>query len=87
MLLNQEDVLENGFLLFKRSTEIASPLATLFYDYYESEEELKEELGSKEEQIQCIVGKDYIPFGKAQMPELWEYADNVDTMEFLIGLS
>lgn len=87
MLLNQEDVLENGFLLFKRSTETASPLATLFYDYYQSEEELRDEIVSKEEQIQCIVGSDYIPFGKAQMPELWEYADNIDTMEFLIGLN
>lgn len=23
-----------------------------------------------------------IPFGKAQMPELWDYADGIDTMKF-----
>jgi len=27
-----------------------------------------------------------IPFGKTQQPELWDYADNVDTLQFLIKL-
>jgi len=27
-----------------------------------------------------------IPFGKTQQPELWDYADNVDTLEFLLSI-
>ncbi len=87
MLLNQEDILENGFMIFKRTSELTSPLATLFYDYYDSEEDLENKLQIIKDEIQCIVGKDHIHFGKAQMPELWDYADNIDTMEFLIGLN
>ena len=41
-----------------------------------------------QDKIQCIVSEDEtienaLPFGKAQKPELWDYADNVDTLEFL----
>lgn len=86
MLLNQEDILENGFILFKNSEDIASPLATLFYEYYQDYNELLVELSAKENEIQCIVGKGHIDFGKAQLPELWEYADGVDTMKFLTEL-
>ena len=44
-----------------------------------------------EDQIQCVVSnhdvvKNVIPYGKAQQPELWDYADNVDTMSFLLNL-
>lgn len=87
MLLDQEEILENGFLIFKQSDELVSPLATLYYDYYSNYDDLIEELEAKEDQIQCIVGRDQIEFGKAQLPELWEYADGVDTMQFLIGLN
>lgn len=86
MLLNQDDILENGFMIFKQTKEIVSPLACLFYEYYDNYDELKEELNSREEEIQCIVGKDFIDFGGAQNPELWDYADGVDTMDFLLKL-
>jgi hypothetical protein len=38
------------------------------------------------EKIQCVVGHGFIPFGKAQQPELWDYADGVNTMAFLAEL-
>lgn len=87
MLLNQDDLLENGFLLFKKSEEIASPLATLYYERYSNYTKLIDDLGEKEDEIQCIVGSDHVDFGKAQLPDLWDYADGVDTMDFLISLN
>jgi hypothetical protein len=39
------------------------------------------------EQIQCIVGNDFIPFGNSQCPALSDYADNVNTLEFLGALN
>lgn len=85
-LMNQDDLLENGFIMLKQERALTSPVATLYYEYYDDEKALYETLAEQEEQIQCIVSKKEIPFGKAQSPELWDYADNVDTMEFLLGL-
>jgi hypothetical protein len=34
--------------------------------------------------IQCITGHNFVPFGKAQVPALWDYADGIDTLEFLL---
>ncbi|WP_029036131.1 acyl-CoA reductase [Salinimicrobium xinjiangense] len=86
-LMSLFKLLENGFLILKEDTSLSSPIATLFYEKYEDLEKLKKELGSRSEEIQCIVGKDFIEnevsFGNTQHPKLWDYADNVDTLEFL----
>jgi len=87
MLLNEDELLDNGFLLFKKAREIASPLATLYYEYYEDYEGLLIELEKIEDQIQCIVSKDHVPFGQSQSPKLNDYADGIDVMAFLCGLN
>jgi hypothetical protein len=89
---DKEGLLENGFLFLVKSLEYASPVAVIFYEYYDDIALVNAKLTSDKEQIQCIVSniqaiQNRIPFGKAQQPELWDYADNVDTMEFLIGLN
>ncbi|MCB0801670.1 MAG: acyl-CoA reductase [Flavobacteriales bacterium] len=86
-LLNKIDLIENGFLLLKEDENIHSPVGVLFYEYYNSLEELSLKLNLIKDQIQCkvasIEGKEFVPFGKAQSPELWDYADGVDTIKFL----
>ena len=81
------NVLENGFVMLKEDSSFASPIATLFYEYYDSKESLFEKLESNKENIQCIVShldnKTFINFGESQNPKLWDYADGVDTLEFL----
>ena len=49
-----------------------------------SQTAVKQQVRSAERKIQCIVGKHNIPFGKAQSPHLWDYADGIDTIEFLL---
>jgi hypothetical protein len=44
-------------------------------------------LASREKEIQCIVGRKDIAFGNAQCPTLSDYADGIDTLEFLLGLN
>jgi hypothetical protein len=39
------------------------------------------------DKIQAIVGRNYIPFGEAQCPKLTDFADGVDTMEFLTSIN
>ncbi|MCA0132668.1 acyl-CoA reductase [Winogradskyella alexanderae] len=87
-LMSEFDMLENGFLMLKEDKSYASPIATVFYEFYENEESLREKLKKDKDSIQCIVSKDFIDgevaFGETQKPELWDYADNIDTVEFLL---
>lgn len=90
-LVNREPHLDNGFLILRESKELVSPIGVLFYEIYESAEELNSLLNSLETKIQCVVGNptviaNAIPFGEAQYPEPWDYADKVDTLKFLVGL-
>ena len=81
---------ENGFLILKEDESYASPIATLFYEFYEDKNDLKQRLEADKESIQCVVSKGFvkneIPFGKTQTPQLTDYADNVDTVAFLTNL-
>lgn len=86
-LLEQYDILENGFILLKQDAGLTSPIGTLYYDSYEDKDALYENLNTISNQIQCIVASDKVPFGEAQNPQLWDYADGVDTMQFILGLS
>lgn len=88
-LMSEFDLLENGFLMLKEDTSYSSPIATLFYEYYDNNDNLKAKLKSDEDDIQCIVSntiKNAVPFGKTQEPSLTDYADGVDTMDFLSKL-
>ena len=85
-MMEQYDLLENGFLIMKEDQSLHSPIGTLYYEYYNDANSIQEHLKQLDENIQCVVSKKDIPFGKAQNPELWDYADNVDTIEFLLGL-
>lgn len=89
-LMSEFDLLENGFLMLKEDTSYASPIATLFYETYNDTKSLRERLERDKEHIQCVVAEGFsendIPFGKTQLPELSDYADNVDTVEFLLKI-
>ena len=86
-LMSEFDILENGFLMIKEDASYSSPIATLFYEYYEDEIELRSKLENEKDAIQCIVAHGFssheIKFGQTQYPQLWDYADGVNTLEFL----
>ena len=90
-LMDSLPLLDNEFLLLKEDSGLSSPIAVLFYEKYSSLSELKNTLELSFNNIQCIVSKNImpkeIPFGQAQSPELWDYADGVDTIDFLLKLS
>ena len=90
-LMSEFDMLENGFMMIKEDESYASPIATLFYERYESTDNLIQKLELDMDKIQCIVAQTFsdseIVFGKTQKPQLWDYADNVDTVEFLLNLA
>lgn len=85
-LLNQDELIENGFLLLKEDRSLVSPVGSMFYEYYDEEQTMLERLAVQKEEIQCIVGNRETPFGQAQNPAVAEYADHIDTMQFLVEL-
>ena len=91
-LVNGTPHLDNGFLLLKESADLVSPIGVLFYEVYEDEAALQSKLSSLASQIQCVVGQSslgipgIISFGQTQCPAPWDYADGVDTLQFLSGL-
>jgi hypothetical protein len=88
-LMNLTPHLDNGFLILKQDDGLASPLSVLLFSFYDTEEEVKTYLEVNKEIIQCGVGKaNYLlDFGKSQQPELWDYADGIDTIKFLKSLA
>jgi hypothetical protein len=85
-LLNQMPLLDNNFVLLRETEELHSPLGMIHYHFYESQKEIDAYITTNENSLQAIVGENYIPFGKAQKPELSDYPDGVDVMEWLGGL-
>ncbi|WP_419800483.1 acyl-CoA reductase [Mucilaginibacter sp.] len=89
-LVNQDPHLDNGFLLLKQDEKIASPLAVVFYGFYADLDDVNFQLNQQQEAVQCVVSKmqltanvKVVDFGESQQPKLWDYADGVNTMDFL----
>lgn len=86
-LMSSVKLLDNGFLLLKKDLQFSSPIGVLFYETFSDDNQLKQRLIEEKENIQCIVGQHQfcqVDFGQAQHPRLADYADGVDTIEFLI---
>ena len=90
-LVNMMPHFDNGFMILAPSEALVSPISVIFYEEYKNEEDLKEIIEENKDKIQCIVSKNSwieksLNFGDAQKPKLWDYADGVDTMAFLLSL-
>ncbi len=84
-ILNNKFYMTNGSDLLVQDASIFSPISQLNYEYYTDRNSLLSSLGDNRE-IQCIIGHGQIPFGRAQHPTLFDYADKTDTMVFLKSL-
>lgn len=86
-LMSNFKLLDNGFLTIKEDSSYASPISSVFYEFYDQLSDVKNRLENDADAIQCIVSNDLIAnsiaFGHTQKPELWDYADDVDTIDFL----
>lgn len=91
-LMNRIAFLDNGSALFRESQDISSPVGVVFYEKYSELDFVRKELLRRKDEIQCIVTKekgfeDSVLPGQAQLPELWDYADGIDTLQFLSDLA
>ncbi|MDB5158693.1 MAG: acyl-CoA reductase [Mucilaginibacter sp.] len=92
-LVGSEQHLDNNFLILKEDERLTSPLAVLFYSYYDDLKSAEGLINTQAENIQCVVStaplnvkSQVVDFGQSQHPQLWDYADGIDTMDFLTNL-
>jgi hypothetical protein len=85
LLLNNQYYMTNQSILLTEGKELFSPISQLNFEYYKAGEKPEDALTNNQD-VQCIVGKNHIPFGRAQQPSLTDYADGVDVLKFLRGL-
>lgn len=91
LLMNQDAHLDSGFMLFREDKKIYAPIGMLNYTHYKDIDEVKKFIAENAEAIQCVVseatgiGTTILP-GQSQNPTLWDYADGVNTIQFLKGI-
>lgn len=85
LILNKKYYMTNGSILLTESSSLFSPISVLHYEYYRPGG-IEPALTAAATDIQCVAGHGYIPFGNAQRPALTDYADGVDTLQFLQDL-
>lgn len=89
-LMSNFKLLDNEFLTIKEDLSYSSPISSVFYEFYEDLNELKFRLEHDAEKIQCVVSNNLlnnsVSFGQTQHPKLWDYADNLDTLAFLMKI-
>ncbi len=85
-LLEAIPFLDNNFLILRQNEDLHSPVSVLYYQEYEDKNQLNTYLDKHKDQLQCIVGSEFIPFGCSQQPVISEFADGVNTLDFLVHL-
>jgi hypothetical protein len=85
-MMNSIPFLDNNFCIFKEDEGLFSPLSVFFYQRYDSMEEVTQFLETHKDSIQTVVGAGFQALGKAQLPAIDDYADGIDTMEWLVKI-
>lgn len=91
LLMNKVEHLASDYVMLQPSKQIPSPISVIHYFNYNTLQDVEQFIAENEHQIQCIVSalpiKNSVAFGNAQQPTLHQYADDINTMEFLQSLS
>ena len=90
-IMNNQAFIDAEFFLMQENTSMHNPISILNYEFYVEEKTIQSFITSQAEHLQCIVGNNFKidgiqNFGTTQNPNLWDYADDVDTMKFLLNL-
>ena len=87
-LMNFIDHIDTDFMLLKMNESIGSTVGVVHYKEYDDIKTVQAFLANHQDELQCTVGdcniiSDAIPFGSTQNPKIDEFADGIDTIEFL----
>ncbi len=84
-ILNSQFYMSSEGLLLAEHESIFSPISVLHYEYYKDDLDAISQFRNKQD-IQAIIGHQYLPFGSAQSPSLKDFADGINTVDFLNSL-
>ena len=84
MIVNRESYIDGRFIMLRESSSLTPPMAVLHYEFYDTGQGPYKSPEMSPDLLQCIAGHGHLPFGTTQQPELWNYADNIDTISFLL---
>lgn len=88
-LLDLIPFLDNNFLMIKEDNGLHAPTSVLFYENYTNQKQLVDKIQEVQSNLQCIVsnfeinGLKTIAFGQTQKPTVFDFADDVNTLDFL----
>jgi len=85
MIVNRQPFTDTGFILLCKDSSLTPPMAVLNYEFYDTRETVKMHIQNMSDRIQCVTGHGFAPLGSAQHPCLWDYADDIDTIGFLLN--
>lgn len=85
LMMGRKFYMTNGSILLQEAESLFTAVSQLHYESYDSRE-IVLRLLKDNEAVQCVVGKDALPFGQSQKPTLNDYADGINTMQFLMNL-
>ena len=87
-IMNNEKFIDNGYFMLIESDEFSPPISVVNYQYYRDIKEVQEIIEENQDRLQCVVShcdiKNIVEFGETQNPKLYDYADNIDTFDFLL---
>ena len=86
LIMGNKFYMNNGSIILTENSSLFSPVSQVHYEFYDDKNLLFNSLKNNQD-VQCIVGHQFVPFGKAQQPALSDYADGVDTLQFLSSLN
>jgi hypothetical protein len=82
LMMGKKLYMDSGGVLMSENPSPFAAISQIHYQQYK--------LGAMPtlnmDEIQCVVGKNQLPFGSLQKPLLAQYADGVDSLAFLSGL-
>ncbi len=81
--LNARKTEDSGVFTLVENMALTPPLSVVNYEFYANIQDVDKMLNEQNQHLQCIISHHHIPFGKAQKPELSDYADGIDVMDFL----
>jgi hypothetical protein len=84
-IMNNRFYMSNDSIVLLENPNPFSPISQLHYQFYKDKNTVADHLDK--DKIQCLVGRGYVPFGRAQQPKLTDFPDGVDLLEFLKSLT
>ena len=88
LLMNLDPHIDTGYLIAKEKPELYAPVGMLNYSFYDSVDGVAQKLVEWGDALQCTVSNmpvaNAMTFGNTQCTQLDDFADGVDTLQWLI---